>query len=517
MTNPSRPIRSDSNSLEFIIVCLIGFLIYSNVLNGEFISDDFVMVADNLAVRDIHNWQAVWQAFHTRFMVGITFALNYWLSGYDVFGYHLVNIGIHIVNALLVGAWARYLFLTPILSSAHRAWPVRRIAFFASLVFLTHPIQTEGVSFITQRAASLAAMFYLLTILAYLKARLEHKSYYLSWGVLAMIFGLLTKEFTVTLPAALLIHEFFFFDGKNESLIRRARRLIPFFVLALLLPLLLMSDQSSRLGLRSQLVSGYFDWNYLFTEINVLRTYLRMLVWPFPQIFDYDYPVARGLFDWSTIFSIGLIAAVIMYGIQSFKKYRLRSFVIGWFFITIFIEFIHPCFVHRSVIYEHWLYLPMVGFAILLPTLLYDVFKNEKIWAWVMVLLIAFYAGATYKRNFVWQNELTFLQENLIHTPNNANVYYAVGIAYDRKNCPGQAVPYYLKAIAVNPKHLFAMNNLAIDYTQLERKDLAVQYFERAMKVDPEYKVTYDNLAFLYRMYGDEKQAQEVLKRRNDQ
>ena len=133
-----------------------------------------------------------------------------------------------------------------------------------------------------------------------------------------------------------------------------------------------------------------------------------------------------------------------------------------------------------------------------------------------MVLLIAFYAGMTYKRNFAWQNELTFLQENLANTPNNPNVYYAVGIAYDRKNLPVQAAPYYFKAIAINPKHLFAMNNLAIDYTQLGRKDLAVQYFERAIEVDPQYKITYDNLGFLYRMYGDEKKAQEVLKRRND-
>jgi tetratricopeptide (TPR) repeat protein len=516
MTNPSRPVRIDPNFLEFIIVSLVGFLIYSNVLNGEFISDDFTMVVENAAVRDIHNWQAIWQAFHTRFIVGVTFALNYWHAGYDVFGYHLVNIGIHIVNALFVGAWARYLFLTPVLSSAHRTWPVRRIAFFASLVFLTHPIQTEGVSFITQRAESLAAMFYLLTVLAYLKARLENKPYYLICGVLSMTLGLLTKEFTVTLPAALLIHEFFFFDGKNESMIRRIGRLSIFGALVLALPLILMSDHSSRLGLRSQLTSGYFDWNYFLTEINVLRTYLRMLVWPFPQIFDYDYPIARGLSDGSTIFSIGLITAVIIYGIQSFRKHRLRSFAVGWFFVTIFIEFIHPCFVHRSVIYEHWLYLPMAGFAILLPVLLYDVFKNEKIWAWVMVLLIAFSAGMTYKRNFVWQNELIFLQENLIHAPNNANVYYAVGIAYDRKNIPAQAVPYYLKAIAINPKHLFAMNNLAIDYTQLGRKDLAVQYFEQAVKVDPGYKITYDNLAFLYRMDGDEKQAQEVLKRRNE-
>jgi hypothetical protein len=171
--SPSRPYDPFQTFLTVLVIIGLGSVIYSNVLRGEFISDDYITIVDNPAVRDPGDIPRIFQAFNTRFLVGLSFAWNYALSGIDVVSYHVVNIAVHLVNSFLVYILLLTLFKTPVLQNNFPWNRAQDIAFFAGLIFLCHPIQTQGVSYITQRAVSMGTLFYLLTLIFYLKARVD--------------------------------------------------------------------------------------------------------------------------------------------------------------------------------------------------------------------------------------------------------------------------------------------------------------------------------------------------------
>ncbi|MBI5874383.1 MAG: hypothetical protein HZB81_00780 [Deltaproteobacteria bacterium] len=153
-----------------LIFILLGFLIYSNVLYGPFIFDDGLFIRDNYQIRNL----SIFTDFSgTRYIGFLTFALNYYFGGLNTFGYHLVNIIIHIINAILVYflVWFtldRIKPKNPLLIAYSDYLP-----FVVSLIFLVHPIQTQAVSYITQRFESLVTLFFLLSLVLYIKARLS--------------------------------------------------------------------------------------------------------------------------------------------------------------------------------------------------------------------------------------------------------------------------------------------------------------------------------------------------------
>ena len=156
----------------FITIAAIGLFIYSGVLNAPFVFDDHLNIETNLKVRSLANFLDLSGA---RYVTYLSFALNYRLGGLNTFGYHLFNVIIHAANAVFL-----YLLISLVLRALReKVWvPGNQgsapagIAFAASLIFLTHPVQTQAVTYITQRFASLAAFFYLLSLMLYVKARL---------------------------------------------------------------------------------------------------------------------------------------------------------------------------------------------------------------------------------------------------------------------------------------------------------------------------------------------------------
>ena len=156
----------------FFVLFSIGLTIYSNVLLGEFCSDDYPLLVDNPGIRDWRNLREIWHTAPTRFLVVLSFALNYhWGGLVDVWGYHLVNILLHVGCAFLVYRFFEITRLTPALRE-QLPFKGEGISRAAALLFLTHPIATQAVSFITQRGTLLSTLFYLLTLIGYSQYRL---------------------------------------------------------------------------------------------------------------------------------------------------------------------------------------------------------------------------------------------------------------------------------------------------------------------------------------------------------
>ena len=300
------------STLCVISFSLIGFLLYANVLNGEFVSDDYPFLVNNYLIRNIGDVYEIWESFPTRFLLMYSYALNYSWGGLNVFGYHLVNVLIHIVNTCLVCLLLALLLKTAVHNQAEKIPNKFFFAYCTALIFLCHPMQTQAVSYIAQRGTTLSAFFYLLTVIFYIKSRINNFYYYLS--ILSMYLGALSKENIVTAPVLIFFYEVFLNGMNRNGIVPALKRLVPYFLAVVLVFFFLQSEKRmAMVALKQQLAEGYFSWNYFLTEINVLISYLRLFILPLNQSHVYEYPISPGLGDVRTVFSLACLTTLILF------------------------------------------------------------------------------------------------------------------------------------------------------------------------------------------------------------
>ncbi|MCA9404860.1 MAG: hypothetical protein KC897_13810, partial [Candidatus Omnitrophica bacterium] len=189
-------------------------MMYSNVLHGPPIFDDIGYIKSNANIRDITDINAIWHAWKhpARFVGYFTFALNYAIHGYNWLGFHVTNIGIHMVNVLLVWSLVRLLFRCERMRDDPLRPDAELVALITAMLFAAHPMQTQAVAYMAQRFASLATLFYLLSLWCYLQARLcpRRALPFLAVAGFSALLGMFTKQITITLPVAILLVEFLF-------------------------------------------------------------------------------------------------------------------------------------------------------------------------------------------------------------------------------------------------------------------------------------------------------------------
>lgn len=162
--------------LSISIIVILGALVYSNTFQGSFHFDDKSFIVNNPSIRNIKNLKAIWSNNdNARFITFLSFAFNYWLTQYRAFGYHLFNLSVHLLSALLTWHLTRLTLSAPVLRHNRIAAHKNIVSFFAGLIFVAHPIQTQAVSYIYQRSALLATLFYLACLGLYSKFRLAQE------------------------------------------------------------------------------------------------------------------------------------------------------------------------------------------------------------------------------------------------------------------------------------------------------------------------------------------------------
>ena len=487
------------NSILVLSFFVVGFGLYSHVLRGEFVSDDFITIVHNPAIKDVTAIKDIWCAFNTRFLVGWSFAWNYHFHQLDVWGYHLINVWIHIFNTLLVFVFACW---TLGLVKKDRLLPdplVPSVAYFSALIFLTHPIQTQGVSYITQRAVLLGTFFYLATLVSYICYRRSGNILFMALSFLMMLMGIICKEIVATLPVVILLYEVCFFRKKQDSIKRLIRYLLPYMAgLALLVILFKLDQPGSVLQLNSDVSHKTFSWQYFLTEINVLRTYLRLIVFPAGQNHHHDYRLVMKVFEWRTLFSVLLLGGLVWLAVACFKKHKLVTFCIGWFFITTSVELMTVSFVQRKMMEEHWLYLPMVGVSFLPAYLLARGIKTMRVYRVVMTGAIVILCFLSYQRNYVWQTEIAFWLDVYKKSPRHIASFIGLGQSYQHKDQLRQAEKVYQEALQFHPRSKVILNNLGVVLAKRGKEDHAVKVFHQIIEISPTFMNPYNNIAFIY-------------------
>ncbi len=492
--------------LAVAIIVVLGVLIYANSFNCSFHFDDRSSIEENTLIRDLSNLKALWQSSPTRFVSYFTFALNYHFGELNVWGYHLVNLLIHLANACLVYGFTVLIFSTPALKENALARDKKTLAFAAALLFVSHPLATQSVTYIVQRMASLVTLFYLLSLCFYVKARLSNNrkaSQYLLFAAcfVSALLALLTKENAFTLPLAIVLFEIFFLRTKERpSGITNYRiGLLMAVLLGVVMMALLMYPGSILKPLPPGLVNDYrtiTPLNYLFTQFSVIVKYIGLLLLPVNQNLDYDYPLSNGFFEGRTMLSFVLLLSLFIAGVSLFKKYRVLSFGIFWFFLTLSIESsIIPI---SDLIFEHRTYLPSVGFFIVLSTGLYLLLWNR----YRTIAMVAFFAiiasnaYLTFQRNKIWKDERSLWNDVISKSPNKSRGYYNLGLMSSKEGKIQEALKDFDKAITLQPNYPDVYNVRGSILSE-ENYEKALEDYNKAISLRPRYDEAYNNRGLL--------------------
>ncbi len=509
------------------VIVALAMVGYSNTLRGAFVFDDIPVIRDNPLLRDVAAYLpggAGAQASN-RWVAYLTFALNHALGGLDPAGYHVANLAIHCATALLVLAFATLSFRTPVLSRSRLAPRAGAVAFAAAVLFATHPIQTQAVTYVVQRMTSLAALFYVATVVLYLRWRIAEtpprpaRSRAVLYALLlgTAYLSLRTKEIAFTLPFVLALCELAFFDPAGW---RRFAPIVPVFALALVIPMTLVggalrspAEAARVLGAATRVQTETSRWDYLLTEIPVVAKYLRLLVVPVGQNIDHDRPILHSMLAPEVLGALAVLlvlvaTAIVLWWRTSARAARpidpaarLVAFGVAWFFVTLSVE--SSLIPIMDPIFEHRVYLPSAGFFVALaaggsllvtrPGSTRPLLRLELVAAALAIVL----AGATFARNRVWADPMALWSDAAAKSPLLTRPHSNVGLLLADSGRTEEAAEQFRIVVALRPDHVDGHNNLAVALRNLGRTDEAARVLQTALRLDPGHAETWFNLGQL--------------------
>jgi len=494
------------------VALYLAFQVYAPALSGPFVFDD---TFQPYHTPDFPNALHFWIR-GVRPLLMFSYWVNYQFSQAP-FGFHAVNILIHLLNSFLVFSIARKL--------ARRESSDWLPAAFAAAVFLLHPIQTEAVSYIAGRSECLSVLFFLAAFAVFLYRRASEVSWATSIAVL-VLFGAaaLTKEHTLVLPALLLLTDYYWNPGFSFSGMRRNWRLYAPIALAAgggLVYVAKVLTQAATAGFGLKELTWY---QYFFTECRAFFVYLRLLVFPAGQNLDWEYPISRSILDHGAIFGVAALVLLTAAAIYFRRRYRLASY--GFLVYLLLLAPTSSFVPIRDPVAERRLYLPMIGMLLVVIAALARMRVDRRKLAAALCGMVAVLAIATYQRNELWGSDIAIWEDAASKSPGKQRVHFQLahtyytngrcgdaiaqyadaariekadygllvdwGLAYDCTNEPDLAVAKLREAAALEPQaHVYTQ--IAMVYAKRSRWQEALDALEEAEKLNPNYDMIYDN------------------------
>jgi hypothetical protein len=513
----------------FAIIAAVVLIVYSNALHTPFYYDDMPIIANN---SNIHASEFSFSDIVLKPLRGvarfrsipmISFAVNFHFGRFDTYGYHIVNIILHILNAfLLFGVIYSTLIANALSSSDDKKGKSHQTylftAFSAALLWSLSPLATNSVTYIVQRMNLMAMFFSLISILFYLKGRniLQNETtddvkgegghgigfictLFFTASFISAVFAVFSKENAVVLPFLIFMYEFFFFrnsrDKSRESHFFKPSMLILYlfiFSMAVVgLSYLWFGKNPLDIIRYSYITRNFTIWERLMTESRILWHYLSLLLFPLPSRmqFVYDYPLSTSLFSpWTTFTSIlGLIA--LLFGVVKYAaKFRLEIFCILWFFLFSLIE---SSVVGLELIYEHRTYIPSALIFLLFILLLKRFISNSRLVSIIIALFAIFSAYCTVERNSRWRGPETFWGDNYSKSPGEKRVMLNYANALSDAGKKDMALNLYKKLLKVDPDSALAHYNAGEVLAFKKDFQHAEIHFRKSLELDKHYTAAY--------------------------
>jgi protein O-mannosyl-transferase len=509
---------------------------YWNSLHGEFMFDDRVWIVENPSIK--HLWLLgdvllPADAAHVggRPIVSLSLAVNYALGRLDVRGYHAVNLAIHICAALvLFGVVRRTLVLPRLIARFGEA--ATPLAAIIALIWAVHPIQTEAVSYVIQRAESLVGLFYLLTLYCFIRGATARSPFtphpspltflwYLACFV-ACLLGMATKEVMVSVPIVLLLYDRTFLSRSfRQALAERWRLYLAlagtWLVLAWVLVATSFHADTTGLG-----VERFTPRTYLATEPGVLITYLRLAIWPDALCFAYDLMPPKS-FGEIVAPALAIVALLGLTGWALVKRPALGFLGAAFFLILAPTSSIVPIL---DAAFEHRMYLPLAALLCLAVVGGYSLWMMALatpshaprttphvprvvasalcVLAGVVVVALGW---ATLVRNRAYQSEFSIWKDTVEKRPANPRAHYSVARALSKQGHADAAIEEYRKTLRLEPNYAEAYQNWGRELALQGKLDEAIELFREAVRVRPNYPQGHFNLAHALAIHGQPEAA----------
>ncbi len=519
------------------LIAIVGVLAYANSLSGPMLLDDQSAIVRNPHIR--HLWPLVEalaaprnNELASRPLVNLSFALNYAVHGLSVRGYHIVNVGLHILSALLLFGIIRMTLATGKLRERFSS-TADGIALASALIWMVHPLLTESVDYLTQRTELMMGLFYLLTVYCAIRAaQPDAPDRWRIGAIFSCLLGMGCKETMVTAPAIVALYDrVFLFDSIGDAW-RRRKGLYSGLALGwLALAALLSSSLPPTIGFGAR-VSG---WTYLLNQFPMIVRYLHLAAWPHALVIDYGLPRPLVLADVLPEATV-ILTLMLLTGIALVVR-PMIGFLGAWFFLTLApASSVVPILTEVGA--ERRMYLPLaaviVAVVIAASRLLAPIGGRRMVPCAVasLSLVVVALTFATIARNHAYASAITLLQTTVDRWPHGRAHFQLAGALMDagrgdeamahlRAAVPDQPLAQYWLGSVLFERGQFddairelrgfvgrsgrgsaeqrvaAHNLIALSLAQQHDLPHAAQEFEAALQLDPGNADLHGNLAFL--------------------
>lgn len=491
----------------FILFLVIFSTYYQSLFNNFVNLDDYGYVPENQYIRNL-SLEGIYKIF-TRPIIGnyfplqiLSYALDYQFWHIQPFGYHLTNIVLHIVNAILVFFLLKKMFSNPLVS------------FLAALFFGLHPINVESVTWIAERKNVLSTFFFLSSYLTYLyynkeEKRVRRRGFYIM-ALLLFLLALFTKVSAVVLPILLMLYDFCFLRKKWWNSLQDK---IPFLLLSIIFSVITVWVYHS-----GQYLVDYHGGSFYFNTlamVNVIVEYIIYLIAPFYLDNYYITPIPKSFFESQVMFSL---AAILLFGLLawiSLRKNRILLFWLGWFGIALLPMLnIVPIAILRA---DRYMYLPAIGFYYLISLGIAKICEiKPRLYYYTacflsIVVIAGSYSFLTIERNKIWKDTNTLWLDNLKKFPDNSRAFSGIGGYFLDQGKVDKAITYLQNGLLVDPQNVPLMNSLSKAYRINKMYDKAEDLSLQAIQLDPNDSDSYNGLGAIYYDKGEMEKAEQYF------
>lgn len=508
------PRRAALRWLAPVLLVAAVVLAYANTFSSPWIFDDIGAVLNNPTIRrvgslDIFLPPADGSTATGRPIVNATFALNYAVSGENVWSYHALNLAIHALAALtLFGLLRRTLGS---LQLKPPAFNCDAVAVVAAALWALHPLNTESVTCIAQRTESLCGLFYLFTLYAFVRGSAVLQSAptassrrWLALSVASCLLGMATKEVMVTAPVLVFLFDRTFV-ARSFSAAWRARRGYYLALAAtwLLLVLLLALNAGAR-GASAGFGLGVTPWTYLLKQCEALVLYLRLGLWPHPLVLDYGTAVTRSLTEvwWQGPVILVLLAGTVTAVCSRRPSLRALGFAGAWFFLLLAPSSSVVPLVTQTMA-EHRMYLPLVAVVGLFVVALHvRLAAHAFALRLILPLLVLVAFTATIARNRDYRDAITLWTDTATKAPANPRAHHNLALALHHAGRLAEAHPHFARAVALDPAYVTAHYNWAVALLSEGRTAEALPLLDATVRLAPAHLDAHRQLAHLAEQIG---------------
>ena len=432
-------------------------------------------------------------------LVNLTLAVNYAIGGFNPVGYHLFNLVVHILAAMLLWSMLRRtLRLQYFEGRFDRA--AEPLAFLVALVWAVHPLVTETVQYVTQRTELMMGLFYIATMYASLRyftaTGRSERTVWCVLAALACLLGMGCKEVMVTAPVMVLCFERTFIAGSFRKAVAKSWRLYLGLALGwlLLLALNYNAPRAHTAGFRNE-VPFYAYW---LTQAKVLELYLKLTLWPWPLVIYYQIPIIVSPAQvWPSLL---VVAILVINTLVRFWQRKATGFLGAWVFALLSPTLVVPMFTEIAA--ERRMYLPLAaivvlvivgGYALVQTAMLRgksDVSsKTTNRWPLAItsgcaLIVAGVFAIVSAHRLGAYASRLAMWEDAVVHQPDNFLVLSNLASAQMPAGREKEANENFERALPLNPVVVQRQWGLALIHAG--RRQEAIEHFEEAIRLDPD-------------------------------